>query len=67
MQCPVPVTQAMQRLNLDIALPQDEKLVSAWLDWVIAQQMIPEDKWQNETPAKRRRNLEDASQPCIAK
>ena len=57
MECPAPVKQAMRRINLDVALPQDEKLVSAWLDWVIAQQMMPEDKWPSETPAKRRRNL----------
>ena len=67
MQCPVPVTQAMRRLNLDIALPQDEQLVSAWLDWVIAQQMMPEDKWPSETPAKRRRNLEDVLQLSTAR
>ena len=64
MQCPPPVEQALQRINLGIELPNDEKLVSSWLDWVIAQQMTPEDKW---IPAKRRKSLEGASQPCIAK
>ena len=66
MQCPAPVTQAMQRINLDIALPQDEKLVSTWLDWTIAQQMTPEDKWPTEAPAKRRKSLVAESQPCTA-
>ena len=67
MECPAPVTQAMRRINLDVALPQDEKLVSAWLDWVIAQQMTPEDKWPSETQAKRRRNLEDELQLSTAR
>ena len=67
MQCPAPVEQALQRLNLGIELPNDEKLVSAWLDWFLAQEMTTEDKWLTEPPAKRRKSLEDASQPCIAK
>jgi len=67
MKCPAPVEKAMERIQCEIGTPQDEQLVSAWFDWLIAQQMTPEDKWQTEIPAKRRRNSDDASSPCIAK
>ena len=66
MRCPLQVKKAMERIHLETGSPQDEQLVSAWLDWLVAQQMQPEDKWI-EPLAKRRRSLEGASQPCIAK
>lgn len=66
MQCPAQVQKAMERIHLEIGTPQDDQLVSTWLDWLVAQQMQPEDKWI-EPPAKRRRSLVAESQPCIAK
>ena len=66
MQCPAQVQQAMERINIGIELPNDAKLVSTWLDWVIAQQIASNDKCQ-ESPAKRQKSLVAESQPCIAK
>ena len=57
----------MERIQLEIGTPQDEQLVSAWIDWLVAHQITEEDKLRTETPAKRRRSLDGASQPCIAK
>jgi hypothetical protein len=56
----------MERIHSEIGTPQDDQLVSAWLDWTIAQQMTPEDKWLTEAPAKRQKSLVAESQPCIA-
>ena len=49
---PKRVRTAMERLQLDIAAPGDEALVSAWLDWALAQNGA-EDKECPERPAKR--------------
>jgi len=57
----------MERINLSIELPNDATLVSTWLDWLIAQQMTPEDKWLSESPAKRQKSLGAELQPCIAR
>ena len=68
MDClPAPVKKAMERIQCEIGTPQDEQLVSAWLDWAISQQMLPEDKWPSETPAKRRRSLVAELQLSTAK
>ena len=56
MQCPAHVQKAMERIHLEIGTLQDNQLVSAWLDWLVAQQMQQEDKWI-EPPAKRQRSL----------
>ena len=67
MHCPAPVQKSMERIQFEIGTPQDEQLVSAWIDWVVLQQMTPEDKWLTEAPAKRQKSLVAESQPCIAK
>ena len=46
-QCPAPVQSALQRVQLDISLPGDESLVTAWFDWCL-QQTAPEEKWQSK-------------------
>ena len=57
MKCPEPVQKAIERIQCEVGTPQDEQLVAAWFDWLIKQQMPPEDKWQSENPSKRRRSL----------
>lgn len=61
-------------MQLDMASAQDEKLVSGWIDWMVAQEIIAtQNKCQNlndredcESQRKRQRSSGDALQPCIA-
>jgi len=62
----------MERIQLEIGTQQDEKMVAAWVDWYMAQQLAQmklEEKWQSdneEIPSKRQKSLAAGSQPCIA-
>ena len=56
----------MERIQLNIAAPNDEALVSAWLDWALAQNGV-EDKECPERPAKRLRKLVSVSLFCTAR
>ena len=66
MDCPAPVQKAIQRIQLNINRDADEKLVAAWLDWLVEhEQMGDIEKWQS--PAKRQRNSADALQHCTGR
>ena len=54
----------MQRIQLEIGTQQDEKLVAAWMEWFVAQEMAAKEKCLNfgacdesESPLKRQRSL----------
>ena len=62
MACPIVVQKAIERVQLDVASPQDERLIASWLDWVASQEMAALQKCQSfddceesESQAKRQR------------
>ena len=69
MFCPAPVQKAMERIQLGIPADSDEKLVSAWLDWCVAQQTGAEDKEEclECPPTKRLRRQASVSLLCTAR
>ena len=71
MFCPAPVQKAMERIQLGIPADSDEKLVSAWLDWCVAQQIGAEDKEEcleeQSPPMKRLRRQASESLLCTAR
>ncbi len=64
MECPAPVQSAIQRVEMNIGSGTDEKLVAAWLDWYVNNEISDTEKWQG--PAERQRNSADALQPFSA-
>ena len=39
MACPIVVQKALERIQLDVASPQDERLIASWLDWIATHEM----------------------------
>lgn len=62
MSCPFEVKKALERVQLEIANSQDERLIANWLDWLTAHQMTVSEKCPEESPTKRLRSLVEGSQ-----
>ena len=68
MACPIVVQKALERIQLDVASPQDERLIASWLDWIATHEMAAlqkcpsyDDCEESENQAKRQRNSVEGS------
>ena len=57
----------MERIQLNISIPQDEALVTSWINQLIAEEMANKEKCQEESQAKRLRSLVARSHPYIVR
>ena len=68
-----PIHNALQRIQLGINSPQDERLISSWMDHIISKQLSQQiaekgkECQTDESPLKRLRSSVEESQLFTAK